>query len=78
MGKRPRHKPKRGYKDCLKNSLYKSYIVLDNWKTIIEDRNPWRAGIADGIVIFHEALEKYAKLKRGDRQISLNWHEVPT
>ena len=31
-GKRPQHKPRKRYKDCLKNNLVKIKINPDNWE----------------------------------------------
>lgn len=54
MAIRPQHKPKVRYKDCLKESLYKCNIGLDNWETLAEDPISWRTGIADGIKMRHQ------------------------
>ena len=67
-GKRPPHKPKMRYRDCLKSSLKAAHISVDNWEAQAMERNSWRNTIHQGRRSFEEARIKYEKLKRSARK----------
>ena len=37
-GKRPQHKPKKRFKDCIKNNLKAFKIPVENWETLAKSR----------------------------------------
>ena len=47
--KRPRHKPKYRYKDCIKITLKKCKINIDFWEEDVKDRSHWKQLLSRGI-----------------------------
>ena len=54
-GSRPQHKPKKRFKDSLKDSLRQFHIPVDEWESLAVDRDSWRKRIFDGAGKFEKA-----------------------
>ena len=67
-GKRPRHKPKKRFKDCIKNNLKSFKIPVDDWETLAMNRSEWRKSVYKGAEIFEKERVAHAELKRGLRK----------
>lgn len=65
--KRPQSKPKKRYKDCLKETLTKTCIDIDNWEECATDRAKWKSTVYDGINTFEAQRVKHAVLRRHAR-----------
>ena len=77
-GKRPRHGPKKRFKDCIKNNLKSFKIPVDDWETLAMNRSEWRKSINKGAEVFERERVDRAELKRGLRKgnISLPSDEI--
>ena len=51
-GKRPQHKPRKRFKDNIKDSLRRMQINAESWEGMANERDEWRAHI-------HKELEGY-------------------
>ena len=51
-GRRPAHKPKLRFKDCLKKALMLTGIGADSWERKAHDRDGWRRMVHDGCLMF--------------------------
>ena len=71
-GSRPQHKPKKRFKDSLKDSLRQFHIPVDEWESLAVDRDSWRKRIFDGAGKFEKARTDRIELKRACRK-----HEAP-
>ena len=72
IGKRPRNRPKKRFRDCLKDSLKAVNINISDWELAAKDRCTWRASIHNGCNNFEkERLEK-SKIKRAVRKGNLD------
>ena len=67
-GKRPQHKPKKRFKDCIKNNLKAFKIPVADWETSANKRSLWRTMIRKGVETFEEDRVKHAELKRSLRK----------
>ena len=67
LGKRPPSKPKKRYKDCLKDTLKKTYINLNASEESVPDRSKWRSTVSPGVEHFETQRVFHAKLKRAAR-----------
>ena len=67
-GKRPRHKPKKRFKDCLKNSMKDLDIDHDNWEETARNRAAWRTEVRKGCKSLCSKRMQRAKLKRDLRK----------
>ena len=67
-GKRPPHKPKKRYKDCVKNNLKVLGMDVGNWEKVAENRASWRSSVKEGCNMFEKQRLKHAKLKRAARK----------
>lgn len=47
IGKRPQHKPRKRYKDCIKNNLKKLAFNINNWEKMTLDRTGWKGQIRE-------------------------------
>ena len=63
-GKRPRHKPKKRYKDYLKYNFKKLDIDYNNWEESALYRSEWRKAVRDGYNLLETRRHGRAKLKR--------------
>lgn len=68
IGKRPQSKPKKRYKDSLKDTLSKAGISCINWESQAKDRASWRQQIHKGVAGFEEARVNHAQIKRAARK----------
>ena len=68
IGKRPKHKPKKRFKDCIKNNLKSFKIPVDDWETLAMNRSEWRKSINKGAEVFESERVDRAELKRGLRK----------
>jgi hypothetical protein len=67
-GKRPRHKPKRRFKDCLKDTMKVQDIDYNNWEETAMNRAKWRTEVRKGCKSLHQKKTERAKLKRDLRK----------
>ena len=67
-GKRRPCKPKLRYKDCLKNSLKKTTIPVDDWEEIAHDRPSWRNISFRSVKQFEISRIEHQELKRAARK----------
>ena len=67
-GKRPRHKPRKRYKDNLKSVLKDTGIDFNNWEEIALDRAEWRKTVKQGCRSLHNQRIERAELKRDLRK----------
>ena len=67
-GKRPRHKPKKRFRDCLKNSMKDLDIDHDNWEETARNRAAWRTEVRKGCKSLCNKRMQRAKLKRDLRK----------
>lgn len=63
-GKRPQHKPKKRFKDSVKESLKHFSIPVDNWESLTTERDEWRSAIFKGSELYESQRVDRAKLKR--------------
>ena len=63
-GKRPQHKPRKRYKDGLKNILMNMDIDHNTWEETALNRNAWRKSVWRGCGLLHDKRVQKAKLKR--------------
>lgn len=68
FGKRPPCKPRKRYKDCLKESLKKSEIALETWEQDAKDRVMWRELVNTSVINFERRRLKHAAAKRALRK----------
>ena len=68
LGKRPQFKPKKRFKDSLKDSLAKTGISWIGWENHAQDRVEWRQKIHKGVKAFEDSRVNHAKLKRAARK----------
>ena len=64
IGKRPQHKPRKRYKDCIKNNIKKLAFDINNWEELALDRAGWRGQIRDSCQLFEECRLEHKRLKR--------------
>ena len=67
--KRPQHKPKKRYKDCLKNDLKDMKIDITNWDKLAADRAAWRKEIYDKGGRLEAEGNSHAKMVRAARKM---------
>ena len=67
-GKRPRHKPRKRYKDNLKSVMKDTGIDFNNWEEIALDRAEWRKTVKQGCRSLHNLRIERAELKRDLRK----------
>ena len=75
-GKRSRGRPKKRFKDCLKDSLKDFGMNTDSWEEDAEDRATWRGLIRNGAMKFESNRAEEAKRKRAIRKGRENLPEV--
>jgi hypothetical protein len=71
-GARPQHKPRKRYKDCIKENLERLRIHVDTWEKTAEDRVLWRSAVSEGSRDFEARLIAHKKLKRDLRKGVVN------
>ena len=67
-GKRLPHKPKKRYKDCIKDNLKVLGVNIGDWEVVAEDRVGWRYMIKEGCSAFEKKRINHADLKRATRK----------
>ena len=68
VGSRPQHKPKKRFKDCVKDSLALCKIDDPDWEMVACDRNRWRKMVSSGSRCFQDNANIWAKTKRAARK----------
>ena len=68
VGSRPQHKPKKRFKDCVKDSLALCKIDDPDWEMVPCDRNRWRKMVYSGCRCFQDNANIWAKTKRAARK----------
>ena len=73
-GKRPRHKPKKRSKKCIKNNLKSFKIPVDDWETLAMNHSEWRKSVNKVAEVFERELVDRAEARIKKRQrISSQW-----
>ena len=67
-GKRPQHKPRKRFKDNLKDNLKALCINMQDWEKLALNRAQWRNSVREGCSTFEDKRIKYAQMKRGLRK----------
>ena len=68
VGKRPPHKPKMRYKDCIKRTLKQCNMPMNEWETMTKDREIWRAAVRLGTSSFEHNRTAHLILKKEGRK----------
>ena len=68
IGRRPQHKPRKRFKDCVKDNLKLMGIEIDEWETATSDRDQWRRLTASGVKTFESNRVARAVIKRACRK----------
>ena len=68
VGSRPQHKPKKRFKDCVKDSLALCKIDDPDWEMVACDRNRWRKMMYSGSRCFQDNANIWAKTNRAARK----------
>lgn len=68
VGKRPRHKPKLRFKDCVKSSLSACNFDLDKWESLAANEPEWRKQLLFGVKSAELIRTTHEKLKRAVRK----------
>lgn len=68
QGRRPQHKPRKRFKDSVKENLSRLKIDGASWEDLAKDRCQWRKLIQNGAASFEARRAGYAKLKRACRK----------
>ena len=68
IGSRPQWKPKKRWRDSLKETLKAFGISVDDWEVLATDRNGWRKLIKDGAKKFEQLKIERLELKRACRK----------
>ena len=68
VGSRPQHKPKKRFKDCVKDSLVLCNIDDPDWEVVACDRNRLREMLFSGSRCFQDSANIWAKTKRAARK----------
>ena len=72
--KRLAHKPKKRFKDCLKQTYKKCGINFVSWETQAQNRLNWRKVSFGATGRFEESRQKHARLKRDLRKGNITEH----
>ena len=72
IGKRPQYRPKKRFRDCLKNHLKAVHIDTEDWEALAQDRCRWRESIHKGCNDFERDRISKAKVKRAIRKGDLD------
>ena len=67
-GKRPQHKPRKRFKDVIKDNLKALELDVDDWESSAENRAAWRKSIKEGCENFEQKRVEHATLKRALRK----------
>ena len=67
-GKRPQHKPRKRFKDVIKDNLKVLNVDPDNWEELAKNRNEWRRLIRTGCDVFEKKRVEHYILKRALRK----------
>ena len=73
-GARPVGRPKKRYKDHLKETLKKCHISPDEFETLADDRSGWRQTVRSGTKLYEESIRRkndQMRLARHNRQQSV-------
>ena len=68
LGKRPRHKPRKRYKDVVKNNLKILGINVEDWEKSATNRPTWRRLVYEGCRSFEAKRLEHSILKRALRK----------
>ena len=68
VGSHPQHKPKKRFKDCVKDSLALSKIDDPDWEMVACDRYRWKKMVYSGSRCFQDNANIWAKTKRAARK----------
>ena len=68
VGKRPPHKPRTRFKDCIRNDLKCCEIDLDTWEDQCLDANGWRNSMKKSVAAFEVKRVDHEKVKRAVRK----------
>ena len=66
--KPPQHKPKKSYKDCVKDNLKALHIDVNSWEEKTMNRAAWRKAIREGCSNFECQRLEHVRLKRDLRK----------
>ena len=66
-GTRSLGKPKKRYKDSLKDNLKLCEIDIESWETDAQDRSAWRAKCRGGVTVFEENRRQLMENRRAAR-----------
>ncbi|XP_014770758.1 uncharacterized protein LOC106869505 [Octopus bimaculoides] len=67
-GERPRQKPSKRYKDCIKQNLKKLDMYESDWEGDVLDRSKWRAVVRTSCDAWEEKMFQQLELKRACRK----------
>ena len=67
-GKRPKNRPKKRFKDCIKSNLKVGKIDTNNWEEVASDRFQWRASVRSACDSFEAERTANALIKRAIRK----------
>ena len=67
-GKRPQHKPRKRFKDSIKNNLKQLQLDVNNWEEIAKDRCKWRSYTREACKALEAKNIAHNKLKRDLRK----------
>ena len=73
-GKRLAHKPKKRFKDCLKQTFKKCDINSESWEIQTQNRLTWRKVIFKATGCFEESRQEHARLKCDLRKENITKH----
>ena len=68
IGERPRHKPKKRFRDCVKGNLKLLEIDVDSWEVLTGYRNEWRKSVKAGCNSLDLKRLEHAEFKRNLRK----------
>ena len=68
IGKRPQHKPRKRWRDSLKETLKSFDIPVDDWESLATNRDGWRSLICSGAKRYEEDRVKRMELRRACRK----------
>ena len=72
VSSRPQHKPKKRFKDCVKDSLALCEIDDPNWEISACDRNRWRKMVCIGSCCFQNNANIWAKTREQPEKVTVS------
>ena len=67
-GKRPQHKPKLRFKDCLKRSLEQCKMNIDSWQDDCSNETEWKSAVSVAVAAAESSRIDHEKMKRCARK----------